>query len=146
MSDDALPDQQPDFASAGDDAFATAVDSFRAELTAAFGSQGSHRDVLELYGAYAAVFHDALQAPEVTTLAAQRFEAYARGVAAAFSSPDAWARIEAAYRSYVADAKAAWAAVDPVTIDASDLASIAEEMGWVAGVAGAVRQFRERDE
>jgi len=125
----------------GDDAFGAAVEEFRDLLATVFGSEAEQGEVVRLYAAYATVLQDALRAPAVGTLAAERYEAYARAVAEAFSSEDARARLQDAYRSYVAAVKAAWAATDEAALGPEDLASIAEEMSWVAGVALAVRQI-----
>jgi hypothetical protein len=124
--------------SAENDDFGIAVEAFRSALHAAFESPEIEHRVINLYEAYAGVFRDAAQAPAVATLAAQRYEPYAQATAEVFATEPPRASLEAAYRAYIAATKAAWSAVDPETLEPADLASIAEEMSWVAGVVGAI--------
>jgi hypothetical protein len=125
------------------DEFGVATDGFREALSSAFGSPETERVVVDLFDAYASVFRDAAQAPAVVTLAAQRFEPYSRAVAAAFASPASRAKLDDAFREYVLSIQSAWINVDPGSIVGADLASIAEEMQWVAGVMSAVDQVVE---
>jgi hypothetical protein len=132
-----------DPAASEDDGFGMAVDAFRDALSRVFGSPEAERDVIDRYEAYARVFREALQSPSVSRMAAQQFEPYARAVAEVFANDDARNELETAFRDYLRALRDAWREVDPADLDATDLASIAEEMSWVAGVVAAMDRTRD---
>ena len=121
------------------DLFGDAVDDFRATLSSTLASPDRERRIVELYEAYSAVLFQAMQSPEVSSAAAARYEAYARAVAEAYGAEESRAALEAALGEYVAAVQQAWSAVDPDTLGAADLSSIAEEMQWVATIAQVVQ-------
>jgi hypothetical protein len=130
--------------SLGDDAsdeFGDAIAGFRSSLSSILGSPETERRIVELFEAYAAVLHDAMQSPRVTSRAAERYEPYARAVADAFADVGARDDLERAFATYVDRLQQAWATLDTTSLDPADLASIAEEMQWVAGVMGVVHSM-----
>lgn len=121
------------------DPFGEAVDDFRAVLSTTIASPQRERRIVELYDAYSAVLFEAMQVQEVSAKAAQRYEAYSAAVAEAYASAESRTAIEAALSDYIAAVQEAWSTVDHTMLGPADLASIAEEMQWVATIAQVVQ-------
>lgn len=133
---------------AGDDHgdLTSAVTDFRNALEAAWPSADAQAKVIEAYEQYTAILSEAWRSPEVSRRASETYAAYAQSVREAFQEPDARKRMLDAYRSFVDDLKRAWQGVDPSTMTPGHLASMAEGMSWVAGVAGEISRAAGRSE
>jgi hypothetical protein len=133
-----------DIPPAGDarDSFGDALAGFRSSLGTIVGSPETELRIAELYGAYSSVLYEALQSPQVASRAAERYEPYAREVASVFAGDDAREELERAFTTYLGASQQAWATCDIAAIDPSELAAIAAEMQWVAGVMGVVRSIQ----
>jgi hypothetical protein len=130
----------------GQDDFGEAIATFRSRLSAILGSPDTERQIVELYAAYSSVFHDAVQSPGVASRAAERYESYARAVADAFSDVASRDELGCAFSVYVDALQQAWSMLDTASLEVPDLAAIAEEMQWVAGVMAVVQSTVGSDE
>jgi hypothetical protein len=128
------------------DDFEDAVAEFRSSVAAVLGSPETERRIIELYDAYSSVLYEAMQSPRVANRAAERYEIYARAVTEAFSDAAALDELERAFSAYVDALQQGWSALDTASLEPHDLASIAEEMQWVAGVMGVVQSTAGSEE
>ena len=123
---------------------AAAVTDFRNTLEAAWPSTEAQSQVVEAFGKYASILSEAWQSQETSQRASESYAAYSQSVKEAFQDRAARQRVLDAYRSFVDDLKRAWQDVDPSTLSPGHLASVAEGISWVAGVAGEISRAGDR--
>lgn len=120
------------------DGFAIALADFRAALSAIFPTPAAEQRLIWLYDAYASTLTEHAGEARVGERAAERFQAYVDAIVEVFGASEARDRLDAAFGDYLTALKAVWAEADADSLEPADVASIACEMAWVAGVVGAV--------
>jgi hypothetical protein len=116
--------------------FAAAYAKFRSALQRAWPSADVERAVADAYTAYASAAQSAFEPAERSARAAYAYDEFNKRLRDSFATDATRAALRSAYRDYVADVQRAWTHVDASGLGADALATIAQSIAWVAGVAG----------
>jgi hypothetical protein len=86
---------------------------------------------LDAYNGYTAALTEASKEPAVADVS-REFEKYRAVITSGLGGPDSVNQIRSAYRTYVAEIRAAWAEIDPGMLSPADLATIGQSLTYLA--------------